>query len=589
MKKKKLIWQIFPAFLVVILFAMVAVAWFVSRTIRYEYYKTVSGQLESIGNIVIAELGPAVSNLNDERVDVLCKRIGSASGSRITVVLSSGEVIGESESTLSEMDNHGSRSEVMDAFGGKIGQSRRYSQTLRQWMMYLAVPLRIDDINVAVVRVSLPLSDIDHALDAIRSKVLLGGMIIVLVAAFISILIARRISHPLEILRSGAQAFGSGELHHKLPSSHVFEINVLSDTLNKMAERLHERIRTVTRQRDEQNALLACMVEGVLAVDAKRHVIKINKSCADLFGVDPVECNNRPIEEIIRNPDLLTMIDKTFASNASVEGDVYVADHDRYLQAHGVILSEVDGRKIGALIVLNDITRLRNLERMRRDFVANVSHELKTPITSIKGFTETLIDGAVDNKTDLDRFLKIIDKQANRLHSIVDDLLMLSSIEHDADKKEIDLKEVGLDNVIESSAQSLQSIARGKDITIDITKTDCLRAAVNVQLLEQAIINLIENAIKYSEPKTSIHVRGRETGNEIEISIIDEGLGIAPKHLPRLFERFYRVDKGRSRDLGGTGLGLAIVKRIAIAHGGRVAVKSDLGKGSTFSIFLPKA
>ncbi|MDQ7785885.1 MAG: ATP-binding protein, partial [Desulfomonilaceae bacterium] len=276
------------------------------------------------------------------------------------------------------------------------------------------------------------------------------------------------------------------------------------------------------------------------------------------------------------------------ASEEPTERDiVIVGDSDVYLQAHGTRLIDAQGTSIGALIVLNDVTRLKTLETIRRDFVANVSHELKTPITSIKGFLETLEEGAINDPEHAGQFLKIIIRHTDRLSAIIEDLLSLSRIERDAEKGEIALEKTPIRDVFDSVKRAVRSRAKHHDITLEYEADESAVARINPTLLEQAVVNLVDNALKYSEPNSTVWIVSERRNSEVLIRVKDEGCGIPREHLARIFERFYRVDKARSRKVGGTGLGLAIVKHIANAHGGRVEVESSPGKGSTFSIRLP--
>jgi len=282
-------------------------------------------------------------------------------------------------------------------------------------------------------------------------------------------------------------------------------------------------------------------------------------------------------------------VKKALASREVVEADfVLSGSQERNLQARGTVLKDASDNRIGALIVLNDVTRLRRLENMRRDFVANVSHEIKTPITAVKGFVDTLMKGAINNQKDAFRFLDIIGRQVDRLNAIVDDLLSLSKLEQDPDQFVIQMEEVALKSVLQSAIQACSSRAAKQDAVIELVCDETLRAKVNAHLLEQAVVNLVDNAVKYSGPEKRVEVVGEQHKGEIIIRVRDFGCGISKEHLPRLFERFYRVDQARSRDLGGTGLGLAIVKHIAQVHQGSVKADSTLGKGSAFSIHLPK-
>jgi two-component system phosphate regulon sensor histidine kinase PhoR len=293
---------------------------------------------------------------------------------------------------------------------------------------------------------------------------------------------------------------------------------------------------------------------------------------------------------VVRNADLSRFISRALTCREPIQADVILlGDRQRVMQAHGSALHDSEGRAIGAVVVLNDVTDFRRLEDIRRDFVANVSHELKTPITSIKGFVETLLDGASQNPVDSERFLRIIAKQADRLHAIIEDLLSLSKIEQQEDAEDIALEPVAIRGVLEAAVNVCQSAAQEHHISVKLNCDGDIKARINPMLLEQAIVNLLDNAIKYSEPRRDVCVSGETADGEVRIHVADRGSGIAEEHLPRIFERFYRVDRARSRKLGGTGLGLAIVKHIVQAHHGRVTIDSMLGIGSTFTIHLPKA
>jgi two-component system phosphate regulon sensor histidine kinase PhoR len=342
------------------------------------------------------------------------------------------------------------------------------------------------------------------------------------------------------------------------------------------------------RQRNELEALLAAMIEGVLAVDMDLHVFKTNAAAEQLLGIPPGAAQGHDILELVRNPEFHDLIRRTIESEQPVEGEIILYGKDkRVLQIHGTALPDAHGRIAGAVIVLNDITRIKDLENMRRDFVANVSHELKTPITSIQGFVETLQDGAMASPGDAARFLEIIAHHSERLNAIIDDLLSLSRIERLDDKDLLNAEPGRVRDILESAILNCAERAAASGIAIELECPPDLSARMNPRLLEQAVANLIDNAIKYSEPETAVNVEAHTEGDDVVIHVRDHGRGIAREHLPRLFERFYRVDKARSRTLGGTGLGLAIVKHIAMAHGGFASVTSAPGKGSDFIIKFP--
>jgi two-component system phosphate regulon sensor histidine kinase PhoR len=336
------------------------------------------------------------------------------------------------------------------------------------------------------------------------------------------------------------------------------------------------------------------MIEGVLAIDARQRIVSINHGAAELLGLDLGKSLRRPLQEVVRNPDLRRFALLAIDCREPVEDDLVIRGaRDRTIRLRGTALRDVSGEG-GAVIVLNDVTDIQRLENMRRDFVANVSHELKTPIASIKGFVETLLDGAADDPADSRRFLEIVARQAERLEAIIEDLLALSRIEQSEGAGNLPLERVHVLAVLSAAVADCRPRARDRGVVVDVACDGMLEADVNPALLEQAVINLVDNAVKYSDSGDTIWVSAVEElaaadGPAVRIVVRDEGCGIAAEHLPRLFERFYRVDMARSRKLGGTGLGLSIVKHIVQAHGGSVAVESTPGTGSTFTIDLPAA
>jgi two-component system phosphate regulon sensor histidine kinase PhoR len=403
--------------------------------------------------------------------------------------------------------------------------------------------------------------------------------------AALSFFISRRLSGPLENLKRGALRFAQGDLDRKLPIPQTDELASLAEVLNDMATKLEDRINALIRQGQMQDAVLSSMIEGVLAIDAEQRLIALNRAGARLLGVDPEAALRQSIQEVVEDSQLRWFVNRTLSAHDPIEGEVAISDGKKIL-AHGTSLRDATGTNIGVLIVLHDVTHLRRLEHLRRDFVANVSHELKTPVTSIKGFVETLLAGAIQEPENAEKFLRIIARQTDRLNEIINDLLSLSRIEQDAERGQIFLTAQRIKGVLAAAVEVCEPKAKERNIRVILDCPNDLRARINAPLLEQALVNLVDNAIKYSERDREIRVEAERLGPEVMVRVRDQGNGIAPEHLPRLFERFYRVDPGRSRQSGGTGLGLAIVKHIAQAHGGKVTVESTPGKGSVFSLHL---
>jgi len=587
MRRKRLLWQIFPAYLLVILISLAAVIFYSSRTLKKFHLEKTAKDLEARGMLLEGRFRGLLSSAQTDGVDSLCKELGGRTGMRVTVILPDGGVIGDSDEDPSRMDNHADRPEIMEAMAGRKGSSIHFSHTLQEDMMYVAIPLREKKRVAGVLRTAVSLEFIDRALWSLYLEVAGSGLVVALLASLVSLVISRRISRPLEEMKRGAERFAEGNLEHQLAVSDSLELGGLAVALNEMAAQLDDRIRTVLGQRNEFEAVLSSMVEGVLAVDTKERLISMNIAAGRWFQTDPVEAVGKSLPAVIRNTGLLRFAEKTLLSDEPVEGDLLLfGEEERSLQAHGATLKDAQGHRIGAVIVLNDITKIRRLEKVRRDFVANVSHELKTPITGIKGAVETLQEGAASAPEDSSRFLAMIARQAGRLNAIIEDLLLLARVEQEGERAQIELSSVSVNPVLDAAVQSCSHLSREKGVPIEVECEDDLRARIDPPLLEQAVVNLIDNAVKYSEPGGVVEVRGIHLDGKVGIRVEDHGIGIEKEHLERVFERFYRVDKARSRKLGGTGLGLAIVKHIVRAHGGTVESKSTPGTGSVFTILL---
>ncbi len=589
MAKKRILWQLFPTYLLITFTAIFAVGGYALNSLRDFYYDRTEADLMARARLVEIQVWNSSPSLAPQKLRALSRELGKATDTRITIIDIAGRVLGDSHEDPLRMSDHSDRPEFKPALEGGVGTSIRFSNTLGERMMYLAIPLNFEGNIKGVIRASIPVTFIDRELRSIEIKIAIAGLIVAFFAAGISLLVSRRISRPIEKMRSVAESISRGELGEKLSvESDSIEISALADSLNKMVAQLDERIRTITDQRNESEAVLSSMVEGVLAVDSQERFLSMNLAASKLIGIDLEEAEGRPIHEVVRNPDLLKFVSQTIKGSENAETNLAIGgENEKYLQAHGAILHDSHGNAVGAVIVLNDITRIRRLETIRRDFVANVSHELKTPITLIKGFVETLLEGAMNNPEEAERFLKIISGHADRMNSIIEDLLSLSRLELDPGQSKVVLEEMGIKNVLESAIRDCEVKASKVNSSIHLICDEDIRVPINPPLFSQAIINLLDNALKYSEPESNIEVKASKENSEVLIAVQDWGSGIDSIHLPRLFERFYRVDQARSRKLGGTGLGLAIVKHITQAHRGKVSVKSTLGKGSCFSIHLP--
>ncbi|MCG2831429.1 MAG: cell wall metabolism sensor histidine kinase WalK [Desulfobacteraceae bacterium] len=588
-KKKRLLWQLYPSYLLITLISLLAVSIFASSAFREFFLERTAADLKSRAHLLEEQVGNYIVSLNGMSVDSICKSAGRQSSTRITVILSSGKVVGDSEEVPESMDNHANRFEVSEALQGGVGTSIRYSKTLKHDMMYVAIPLKRDNKIIGVLRTAIPVTSIYDELKSIQIQISAGGLLIALFAAGVSLFISKRISKPIEEIRKGAERFAHGDLNYRMPASDTEEMVGLAEAMNQMAIQLDDRIKTAIKQRNELEAVLSSMKEGVIAVDLDEKIISINQSAASMFKSRPSDLEQRSIQEVIRNPELQKIIKKAISSGEYSEGDVVLyQDKEIILKVQTTSLLDENEKFIGIIVVLNDVTQLRHLENMRKEFVSNVSHEIKTPLTAIKGFVETLSQGAMENPGEAKRFLNIIEKHVNRLVALIEDLMHLSVIEQKDKTKEIKLIKGNIRSVIKTAIQVCQAKAESKKIKVNLICHEDISAKIDTQLLEQAAVNLLDNAIKYSEEGGLVQIEVITTDTEVCISFKDYGIGIPKEHLPRLFERFYRIDKARSRKLGGTGLGLAIVKHIVQTHEGYVTVESEPGEGSNFVIHLPK-
>ena len=587
-RRRMLIWQIYPPYLLITVFSLFAVTWYASNSLVRFYLDQTAKDLEARANLVKKQIVGLLNPLDSNAVDFICKESGQLSSTRITVILSDGKVIGDTRETPRFMDNHADREEVSGALGGYVSRSVRFSDTLQQKMMYVAVPLLEEQQVVAVLRTAISVASLDKTLHSVQLQIAFGGLVVAVLAAFVSLVVSRRITQPIEKIKQGTVRFFEGDLSHRLPVPNTEEMAGLTEAMNRMAAQLENRMEKVVQQRNELGAVLSSMLEGVIAIDRNEQILNMNPAAGRIFDCNPDQVSGRHLQEVIRNLALQRFAVRALKSTETIEDDfVLYREGERILNIQSSPLNDAGNRQIGSLLVINDVTRLRHLENVRRDFVANVSHEIKTPLTAIQGFVETLLHVNGQSRREQERFLGIILKHVNRLNAILEDLLVLSRMEQEKGPSSIQLVNSRIKDVIQTAVQICQPKATAKNIDIDINVADHINANLDATLLEQALVNLIDNAVKYSDEGSRVRITVESSTKEVSIKISDRGSGIPQNHLPRLFERFYRVDKARSRKLGGTGLGLAIVKHIVLAHGGHIGVESTLGEGSTFIIQLP--
>ncbi len=587
MARRRFVLQLLPAFMAITVLSLVLLAYVVSRTIETIETEQAMQELAARASLFRAAVETQTSTDGEGGLQALCERLGAESHTRLTIIAPDGTVIADSDEVPEKMDNHASRPEVAQALAGHTGESTRFSYTINERMVYLAMPAGVPPGSL-IIRASIPLTSVDATIGTIYRR--MGGAVLVvtLCAALLSWFVSRRLVQPIVALKAGAARFACGDFEKPLSVPDSEEFGSLAEALNEMARQCSFRIEAMEQQRNEQDAVFSSMMEGVFAVDSELRIISMNEAASTLLRVDANAIKGRPILEAVRNTALRDFVQGALASRTPVEAELSVGRREPLLlKAQGAMLHDGSGQAMGAVVVLNDITRLRRLEEVRQDFVANVSHELKTPITSIKGFVETLLDDPAPSPDNVRRFLQIVEKQANRLDAIIEDLLSLSRLEQTKGAATLKIEQAPVLPVINAAVELCQHQADLRAIRIHVECAQELAARLNPPLLEQGLVNLINNAVKYSDDGQAVLVRAREQDGMLVIDVIDEGTGIHANELDRIFERFYRIDKARSRDLGGTGLGLSIVKHIAQAHAGSVSVISTPGEGSTFTLRVP--
>ncbi len=581
---RRLFWQIYSAQLAIVLTALLVVGFLVFGAFDSFHRKQTIRKLRDSARVAGLYLQDQTEGLDSVAVDAICDKLGRQSDIRYTVVLPSGVVSGDSQRDPEIMENHSGRPEIISAFRGDIGRSCRYSRTTDQHMMYLAAPVWDNRRISAAVRTSIALSDIDETISQIQKAITYPLIAVLFFAGAVSLIVTRLITRPVKEIQNASQRLAEGDFDIRLHEPYTKELAGLAESVNQLAADLQAHTRKVSRQKNEREAMLSSMTEGVLALGMDEAVVFANRAASEMMGLDGKDIKGRNIRELVRSASLYDVIDNVMKTRRPGAVDISApGPSEKILRVKSTLLQGSDG----ILLVFSDVTEARHYDRVRRDFVSNVSHELKTPLTSIGGFVETLLEGAMEDKEQARRFLKIIARQAGNLRVIVDDLLTLSRLEDTGSERTLNLVPYSVRKALEASVELVQQKAEGKEISIDVQCESDLEFSMHPVLIEQAVVNLLDNAIAASNRGGTVHLRAYLEGALLKIEVEDHGCGIPRRYLSKIFERFNRVDTGRSRGHGGTGLGLSIVKHIAGIHGGTVHVESSIGRGSVFTIEMP--
>ncbi|MFO0982747.1 MAG: ATP-binding protein [Planctomycetota bacterium] len=527
--------------------------------------------------------GEAPADLQSE-----VNRVGREAGIRLTLIRDDGEVFADSREDPAALENHGARPEVLAARQHGVGVARRLSTSVHEELLYVAQLVKLGARPVGFVRVSIPLASVQARLDSMRFLVGAGTLIVIVIALALGVWVARRTTFPIIEMTQVAEAMRRGEYGERVRRWPHDEIGVLAETINQLGVEVTARIATISREQAQLRAMLAGMVEGVIAVADDDQVLFCNRAAAALLEIDEASVPGKLLWEVTRLSGLAELVQQARAKLEAAQSEMTLRKLDREIVLEVQVTPFHSTASDGLVIVLHDISNLRRLERIRRDFVANVSHELKTPLTSIKGYVETLLSGALHDQKNNVRFLKKIDDNAARLTNLVQDLLSLARIE--AQQEMLPLAPVDLAPIVDVILRrhDVDLKQKGLATTVDLPSAPVI-ALADAEAIHQILDNLLDNALKYTPAPGQITIRLARSDTHAILEVEDSGIGIPEKDLERIFERFYRVDKARSRELGGTGLGLSIVKHLVHAMHGEVQVTSTLGKGSRFTVRLPLA
>lgn len=604
MIRRSFLWRLFTGY--ALLVALVAVIFIATVTpgLRGAYETDTEASLASQATLFSALVTPALLELQRDaatghdavrhpssvELEPRITGAGAQARTRLTVVLLDGTVIADSAEDAGSMTNHANRPELLAASRTGYGKSIRYSRTLGYRLMYVAKRVDIDGQAVGLVRTSLPLDEIDQRIYELMQRVVASALVALAVALILGLFVGRRITHPLRQVGAAVRDLGRGEYSRRIVVDSDDEIGALASTINHLGESLEKRVAEIRADRNKTLAILASMSEGVIAVDGEERILHLNEAAAAMLGVPAEPSIGLHVWEAVRVTDICSLITRVVRGEerAGVEVRTSVAFGDRELELHGTPMHDAQGRPTGAVLVIHDVTELRRLENVRKDFVSNVSHELKTPLTVISGLVESILHDPDMDPGTRHSFLMRVHGQARRLNDLVQDLLSLSRAERvqpQSERHTLDLR-----RALKDSAAALEPLIEEKGLSLELdVPGGVLPVSADSESLRQIFDNLLSNACRYTAKGGRIGATARREGSHVVVAISDTGIGIDDRQQERIFERFYRVDSARSRELGGTGLGLAIVKHVVHGLGGDVELESKPGVGSVFTIRIPVA
>jgi two-component system phosphate regulon sensor histidine kinase PhoR len=598
--RAKLFWKLGLTYLALLLGVLFAVDLYSARVLRRDYTRSVDDKLAALLNVAVSQ----PPRLDDPAELQSWTTRMAKSGARVSVVDAEGKILADSAEISSTGLDRGDSPEVQQALATGQGSSVRYSFVLNRQLVFRAMRYQPPAGGPVAIRMALPLAQIDFPLSELRERLLAASIAILVAGAIVSFIFSRALASRVEQLKNFSRRVAAGDFRPLRFDGPHDELTDLAQALNETAGQLDATIRSLSGERNRSSAILRSMVEGVAVIDAQERLVFCNGAFAEILNIRAEKREGRPVIEAVRNSDLLGLIREVLRGGERTQTEVvmgFIQQRSFAVTAAPVNPLDVDtfGKKSpgsaagtakpsGAVIVLHDVTELRRLERVRQDFLANVSHEFKTPLTAIQGFAETLLGGALEDPKNNRRFLEIIREHSARLARLTDDLLKLARIE--AGKLEVQFSPVNVADLVEGCAEVTLLKAARKQIALNIDVPPALPAVRgDAALLHDVLQNLLDNAIQYTSAGGKVDVNAAANGHEVVVTVSDTGVGIPSVDQERIFERFYRVDAARSREEGGTGLGLSIAKHIVEAHAGRIWVESEVGLGSKFSFSVPLA
>lgn len=588
-----LFWKLLLAFGLLSVTAILLLTWLFSNAyealLERELSQRIAGAATTTGEL-LADRWPTSPT---ESTQEMVRQLGQEIGVRLTLVAADGTVLADSQlsdmAKVEQAENHADRTEIIAAIKNGSGTARRTSPTLGERMSYYAVRVDRDGVPVGVVRAALPTAPIAAELAGLQRWIWTIGVLLSVAAVGVAYWVAARLTDPLRALAAAADAIAAGKHDFRLPaaSGGDDELSKLAAALNDVGRRLAQREGQLRSTSQTQATVLEAMTESVIAVDRSEKILFANASAARALGFDAARVEGHPLLEAVRSHELRAVVQQALRTRKPGSGEI--TWRGKTQRIFDVLATPLPGDPLpGVVVVLRDVSEVKRLEQMRQQFIANVSHELKTPLSSIKAYTETLLGGALKDPVHGQRFLERIDEQASRLHQLIMDMLSLARIE--SSQAPLELANLPLGRVAQRIVADYERQAATKQVTLENRITDSsILVRADEEALRQILSNLIDNAVKYTPPGGRVTVASRVEGAVVLCDVSDTGPGISAEHHSRVFERFYRVDKARSRELGGTGLGLSIVKHLTQAMGGSVEVTSQVGQGSTFTVRLPAA